>query len=235
MAYFCAVGNPHKKNQDRVLANGKVINDGAFHTDLLPVINCFVADGIGSMENSENAAQFVLDALNSQNDLLNPQNQALLEETLREANNSLVQLNRKPGRYWDSATTLCGLSISDSGLLLANVGDSEILCLRNDSISRINTLHVLDDSVPNSPITSYLGSRNNRMRLDLYPSYADYLPGDILIVTTDGLRKAISDQSLINILSQALPLSERAFNLYQVLIAQDVPDNLGAVFIQAAL
>ncbi|MDD4310270.1 MAG: protein phosphatase 2C domain-containing protein [Candidatus Cloacimonetes bacterium] len=232
ISYFCNVGTPHKKNQDRVLVNGRIINDGVFSQDLLPAVNCFVADGIGSMENSENAAQFVLEALSSINYKLSPNSETEIIDLLTFTNSRLVQLNHKMGLFRESATTLCGLLISEKGLLTVNVGDSEILLIKRGTISRITAPHVLDDTVFNSPITSYLGSQKDKMRCDFTFNHFEFAPGDILIVTTDGLRKVIDDNSLIELLSQPTPLSKRVGDMYQSITAKEAPDNLGAVFIQ---
>lgn len=227
VSYFCAVGTSTKKNQDRVLVNGDLIQDGLFHLSGITDLSCYVADGVGSMEYSENAAQFVLEALSQQN----PQTPEAIAICLNKANLELVKLNSTSADYRYAATTLCGMLLHGSKCILTNVGDSEILLYRNGKLSRITIPQVLDEDVPNSPITSYLGSQQNRMLIDFHNPYGEYQTGDVLIITTDGLLKAIRGTDLGLILDLADSFENRISRLYEVLTEKEAPDNLGAIFI----
>jgi serine/threonine protein phosphatase PrpC len=230
VSYFCAVGNPCKQNQDRVLVNGHLIEDGLFNLEAISQLSCFVADGVGSMANSGNAAQFVLEMLAP----LGFMPQSKLSGILPEINQELVHLNRQHGLYIDSATTLCGLMLDETSLQCVNIGDSEILVCRNGAMVKVTTPQVLDEHAVNSPITSYMGSRIDKMCIDFKSTYLEYQSGDIIIVTTDGLLKAIDLNGLCSIFLKQLPLAKRVEMLYYKLTSKDVPDNLGVIIIEAA-
>ena len=69
------------------------------------------------------------------------------------------------------------------------------------------------------------------MRVDFDSFYHQYNKGDIVIVTTDGLLKAISKKDLRSILNGQGTLQQKVAEVYSVLQEQPAPDNLGAIFI----
>ena len=232
VSYFCAVGNPAKENQDRVLVNGDLLQDGIRHINRVERLSCFVADGVGSEINSGNAAEFVMEALRniSANDAFC--NREALRELLSKTNHELVLQNHQPGPLMDSATTLCGIVHSSSGLHTINVGDSEVLITKDSALILITEPQVLDREMKNSPITSYLGGRKENM----FPAWGlqdDLLAdADLIILSTDGLRKAISEEALIHVLSTDQSLQQRSETLFSSLCSKPVPDNLGVVLIE---
>lgn len=228
VSYFCAVGNPTKQNQDRVLVNGTLVNDGLFHLSAITQLRAFVADGVGSMENSGNAAQFVLEQLSG----LTAVEIAELNLDLYAVNKRLVDLNQEEGIYRHSATTLCGLILAGSSQLCINVGDSELLFIRSGVFARLTTPQVVDPDVPNSPITSYFGTPHVNMRVDITAIEDQQRPGDLFVITTDGLLKAIGSKELTELLSSPLPLKDRVEALFGTLTEHDAPDNLGVTVVE---
>jgi len=231
VSYFCFDGNSGKKNQDRVLVNKDLLTEGINHLQNLDNLFCFVADGIGSLANSENAAQFVLEQLKYL-PLKAEQNwQEIIDNFLQEINYQLVLWNRQQGDFFDSATTLCGLIYQEGKFLTVNAGDSEIWLYREKYLQRLNKLNVLWEDIPNSPITNYFGTDYPNLKLDFSSAVSSLNPGDKIVVTTDGLLKAISKKELIQILEEDSPLYMKIDSLYHKLCAKYNPDNLGAIFI----
>ena len=109
VSYFCNPGNPQRAHQDRVYVNGVVLTEGILHAVGRRSLRCFVADGVGSMINSEHAAQYVLRQIGRLDNVINSQERDLFQTHLLKINKDLVQLNRNSEKYWKSATTLCGL------------------------------------------------------------------------------------------------------------------------------
>lgn len=229
ISFFCDRGTPLKDNQDRVLANGELISDGIKHLTKVENVACFVADGIGSLENSDRAAQFILEGIAKLG--LVPCRELLLE-TLDKENDTLVHLNRNDPKYYNSGTTLCGVVLNENEFFTLNVGDSEVLLLREGILSLLTDHQVLDDTRPNSPITSFLGTSQPGMEPVIGEPYTRYRNGDLLIVTTDGLRKVFSNKELTELLESPEPLALRTENIYRIIKSIDAPDNLGVVFIQ---
>lgn len=229
VSYFCDPGNPLKVNQDRVLVNGEVISKGIRHINKVDRLGCFVADGIGSMINSEIAAQFVLDNIAK----LDPDiSQSELLKTLKTVNDELILRNRTDIQFRNSGCTLCGIVLNENGFFLLNIGDSEVLLLRDGVLNQLTDHQVVDSSVANSPITSFLGSSQMGMHPEFGQRYSKYRIEDLLIVCTDGLRKALNNKDLTEILNLPLPLHQKAENLYYETCRQNTPDNIGVILIQ---
>lgn len=233
VSYFCAVGNPQKENQDRVLANGELLREGIRHRTNVEQLFCLVADGVGSMANSGNAAEYVLAGLREVSASPTAVSSEGMQDLLAEINARMVKLNREPGELEDSATTLSGVVCTQDGHRTINVGDSEVLVIKNRKLDRLTVPQVLDPEMPNSPITGYLGSRQAHMHPEWGLKDASLAEADTIIVTTDGLLKAISAYRLVEMLSTPESLAQRVENLYLLLCATPAPDNLGAIFIEA--
>lgn len=229
ISYFCDQGTPLKPNQDRVLANREIIRDGIRHIQSVEKAVCIVADGIGSLENSDKAAQFILEKIAPLG--LEPTPELLLE-ILATENEKLVNLNQNDPEYYHSGTTLCGIVLNDTEAFTLNVGDSEVLLLREGILSLITDHQVLDDAKPNSPITSFIGTSQAGMEPVIGDRYTRYRSGDLLIVTTDGLRKVFSNKELTELLETPEALAIRAEKIYKLLKSNAAPDNLGVILIQ---
>jgi len=228
---FCFDGNSGKNNQDRVLVDKDLLAEGIKHLQDIDTLFCFVADGIGSLANSANAAQFVLEQLQCLTLNAEQNWQEIINSFLQDVNQRLVTENRKPGEFFDSATTLCGLIYQEGKFLTVNAGDSEIWLYRHKNLQRLNKLDVLWENIPNSPITNYFGTDYPNLKLDFSAAVTSLNPGDKIVVTTDGLLKAISKIELIQILDEYSPLPIKIASLYHKLRAKYNPDNLGAIFI----
>ncbi|MEN6444613.1 MAG: protein phosphatase 2C domain-containing protein [Candidatus Cloacimonas sp.] len=232
VSYFCHYGNSAIKNQDRVIVNGDIVSCGVKHLENVAALFCFVADGVGCLQNSENAAQYVLEQIDYLRLIPGLDWYDLIESFLQNANLKLVQMNREAGKFAESATTLCGLIYRDRVFIPMNVGDSEIWLYRNKDLLRITRPHLEYEHIPNSPIINYFGSTLPHMYIDFSTKVSTLLPGDNLVVTTDGLLKAISKKELMQTLEEKAPLRQKINNLFFQLSTQDNPDNLGAIFIQ---
>jgi len=234
VSYFCTVGNPNKENQDRVLVNGDLLRDGLRHCAISHRLFCLVADGVGSMDNSGHAAEYVLRTLRDHSETQSNLSRENMERALADINQRLVKLNHEPGELEDSATTLSGVVEADEGLRTINIGDSEVFVIKNGKLDRLTIPQVLDLEIPNSPITGYMGGRIAHMHPEWGLRDDRMKDADMIIVTTDGLLKAIDAPRLVEMLSTPEILSWRVENLYRLLCATPAPDNLGAIFIEAA-
>jgi len=220
------------KNQDRVIVNGDIISCGVKHQENIAALFCFVADGVGSLQNSENAAQYVLEQIDYLRLRPGLDWYDLIESFLQNTNQELVKMNRQEGKFSDSATTLCGLIYRDRIFIPLNAGDSEIWLYRNKELIRLTKPHLEYEHIPNSPIINYFGTIRPHLYIDFSTKVSSLLPDDKLVVTTDGLLKAISKKELVNILEDNAPLKTTINSLFLRLSTRNNPDNLGAIFIQ---
>ena len=89
---------------------------------------------------------------------------------------------------------------------------------------------VFDDLASTAP-DQLSGLHAENMTLDFDSYYNRYDKGDIVIVTTDGLLKAISRQQLRAILNWPVSLQQKVVKVYSIIQEHSAPDNLGAIFI----
>jgi serine/threonine protein phosphatase PrpC len=89
---FTHIGTKRQINQDRILANDKILSDGFYSLDNQTSCFCFVADGIGGGLAGEIASQFVLDAILKQKENFHKLEEEIIEEELYSVNNELINL-----------------------------------------------------------------------------------------------------------------------------------------------
>lgn len=225
--YFCHIGTRRNLNQDRVLV-GNVFGSPEIQSVESSSLNVFVADGVGGSRNGAYAAQFVLEEIRQHS--IDKKN---MENLLQEVNNKLITICENDSSLKGSSTTLTGITINEKlDFKVVSAGDSEIWILRGNTFFRMNEIHVLDESIPNSPITSYFGGTDNHLELS-FNSYLKLLAkGDILLICTDGLFKAVSETTVKSILGSKKPLFNKCKDLLGFAESATAIDNISVVLIE---
>ncbi|MGK0390199.1 MAG: serine/threonine protein phosphatase PrpC [Maribacter sp.] len=225
--YFCHRGTEREENQDRVLV-GYDFGLSEIQNVKSSSLNAFVADGVGSSKNGAYASQFVLEGIRQ-----GLSDKKDIEDLLQEVNANLIAKCSNDLSLRGSSTTLSGIIIDeDLNFKVISAGDSEIWIMRGDAFFRINEIHVLDEFTPNSLITSYFGGTNDNLELS-FGSYLKVLTkGDILLICTDGLFKAISEEAAKSILKSKNKLSEKCKHLLRFALLDTAPDNISVILVE---
>ena len=87
IAAFTNKGTVRDKNEDSILVNGLLSNNGNFYFTSLPVFHCFVADGVGGNPGGAFASHFVLKKLQK---ALTQKADLNIEKELSSINSSLI-------------------------------------------------------------------------------------------------------------------------------------------------
>jgi len=225
---FTHPGSRRNNNEDSILVNGHVLTDGEINLTEEKKCICFVADGVGGNQGGEYASRFVLEKLNLADDLTSPKT----KESLQMINEELLSFTSKEEKLKGAATTLSGIVLQESSCFVLHAGDSQIWLFRNDMFFQITTDHVLNDLVPNSPITNYFGGNTNNLDAEFITLGYDVTEGNIFLVCTDGLFKSLDQKTVKSILRSDNDNSIKTKEILDATLKAGADDNISVILIQ---
>ena len=227
IAAFTNKGTVRTINQDRILVNGTLIEDGTLSLEQQSSCVCFVADGVGGNKRGEFASQFVLDALKKE--LCGDFDE--LTKRLRKINSDLIETSKKDVSIEGTATTLTGLYIESDKFFVINVGDSELWLLRQNMFSKHTTDQAADE-MPNSPIISYFGGSEDNMSPEIGISLDSSEDNDCYLLCSDGLFKSLSFEEVKSVLQESNSVTEKINILMERSLSKGAPDNISVILMQ---
>lgn len=227
IAAFTNKGTVRTINQDRILVNGTLIEDGTSSLVQQSSCVCFVADGVGGNKRGEFASQFVLDALKKE--LCGDFDE--LTKRLRKINSDLIETSKKDVSIEGTATTLTGLYIDSDKFFVINVGDSELWLLRQNMFSKHTTDQAADE-MPNSPIISYFGGSEDNMSPEIGISLDSSEDNDCYLLCSDGLFKSLSFEEVKSVLQEPNSVTEKINILMERSLSKGAPDNISVILMQ---
>lgn len=228
---FTHVGTVRNKNQDHILINGYILNEGESHLVEQEKCICFVADGVGGSKAGDFASYFVLDKLRLASDFSSPN----IEHTLHRINENLISVSKSNNNLTGTATTLTGLVIGDNIFKIIHVGDSQIWLLRNDMFFQVTKDQVLDEMVENSPITSYFGGNESLLWFNNELSLSEFLPDDYILICSDGLFKSINQKIAKAILIAEKDLEAKTKKILENCLKIGAEDNISVILIKKTI
>lgn len=226
IAAFTNKGTIRTINQDRVLVNGTLIEDGTLNLMQQSNCMCFVADGVGGNKKGEFAAQYILEALKVE--LCSDFDE--LTKRLRIINTDLIDTSKKDVSLEGAATTLTGLYIDSDNFYVFHSGDSELWYLRNNMFSKATTDQTADESV-NSPITSYFGGFEDNLSPEIGISLDYCEDNDFYLLCSDGLFKSLSFEEIKSVLQDSISVNEKVNLLLERSLSKGAPDNISVILI----
>jgi len=223
---FTHVGTNRTTNQDCILVNGYLLNEGEIHLKSQEYLLCFVADGVGGNKGGDFASYFVLRKINEKQE-------NLIMDTipfLKNINKSLIDETKDDIYLNGCGTTLSGFFIDNGIIKMIHAGDSEIWLMRNEMFFKITKDQVLDETVRNSPITSYFGGIEDNLELDL--PVQEILDKDIFLICSDGLFKSLKPKIVKSILNADKDLETKAKKILENCLQFGAEDNISVIIIQ---
>lgn len=202
-----------------------------------------VADGAGGHESGEVASAEVAGLLQTIGEGLSA-GEVLLEvrSRLEKAHGRLRDMGASRGAHAMVATTVVVLMARDDHFACLWAGDSRAYLLRGHALTRITRDHTLVQALVESGelseaesvghpqgnvITNAIGADNDV--LDLEKRTGQLMPGDRLLLCSDGLFKAISEEQVAELLSGD---GDGAQRLIGAALAAQATDNVTAVTIE---
>lgn len=209
------VGKKRQMNQDYVFCSENPVG-------ILP--NLFlVADGMGGHNAGDFASRFAVEEFVMQ--MKDGKERTVIhsmDEAIRKTNTKLIQAAKEHPELSGMGTTFVAATVTDEGMYIANVGDSRLYLIDDDSITQITQDHSLVEEMirrgelergearfhPNkNVITRALGAN-----VDIVPDFFEVKPRheDIVLMCSDGLSNMMDDAEILSIIQENRPDLERA-------------------------
>ena len=225
-------------------------NEDSYHAD--PARGIFlVADGMGGHAAGEVASELatttVAQALAKARDdgeggdgLLK-----ILQAASHAAHDAIVHCCADDRRYNGMGTTLTACLVDDDGSLwVGHIGDSRLYRLREGSLERITHDHtwvqrevdagrLSDEEARRHPLSHILTrvlSEDSDPEMDLLSD--GLVPGDILLLATDGLYNMVDDENIARLLAGDTDLPDRANALIRAANRAGGADNITVLLVE---
>jgi len=190
------------------------------------------ADVVAAAVASRYAAQHSEEAVNAAE---------VLTEAFGRANEEVYELGQGDETKTGMGTTLTAALVVGRQLCIAHVGDSRAYHIRDRAIRRLTTDHSLvQEKLDAGLITeeeALLSEQRNELRrvVGIEPTVeADIIeeklaPGDVVVLCTDGVHNAVSDDQLLEVVTENGEAQRACQDLVALAKAQGGSDNITAV------
>lgn len=232
ISYATDIGRVRTNNQDYV---GVYMNQ--FGAQL-----AIVADGVGGSRGGDVASNMLVTDLGERwqkTDFssVNAAHEWISLET-SEANDHIVEVSKQSENLEGMATTMVLAAIFEKSALIANIGDSRAYLIRQNVLHQITEDHnlaaellkqgaITEEEVEVHPgrnvITRQLGL-DDMVDLDLFG--VELEPDDLLLLTTDGMLKHLSEETVMDTIKENSDLSASVEQLILQTNAAGGTDNV---------
>jgi PPM family protein phosphatase len=201
-----------------------------------------VADGVGGHEKGEVASRTAIDTVlegfreAGRGEPLS----GLLEKLVRRANTRVLDAGMNSGM----ATTLVACALRYDRAVIAHVGDSRCYLIRQRAATPLTRDHTIAneharlgllsaDRVANAE-TRHILSRSLGTALSVNVEMSDQqvLPGDVLLLCSDGLHGAVSSEEIAKVISENTDVERAARSLVALANEKDGSDNVSAQLVR---
>jgi serine/threonine protein phosphatase PrpC len=166
-----------------------------------------------------------------------------LAEAIQCANRAIWEAAGTNDQQADMGSTVVSVLVDQDYFSIGHVGDSRVYLIREDAIQQLTQDHSLvaqrrqlglisleeAKTSQQSIITKALGSENT-----VVPDVDDMIaiPDDVLVLTSDGLTGALSDQEIMQTVNSAANLRQACENLIQAAKLAGGMDNITCLLIR---
>lgn len=213
-----------------------------------------VCDGMGGLEGGELASQTAVETMiNDYYDNEISDMGAFFEQEAYRLNDAVCALKNQNGKPLNAGSTMVAVSVEQNRMNWISVGDSRIYRLRGDNIIQLNPEHnyratldarlalgeisnaeYLADEDRAEALTSFLGV--GKLKLIAQNREIETLKnGDVILLCSDGLYKALEDDLIAGVIRSALPnIQLAAKRLIEATLERKVnqQDNVSVVLLQ---
>ena len=191
-----------------------------------------VVDGLGGHPAGDVASDVVVRTVLSSA----PVDAPGLVAAVRRADVELCAAVARDPSHEGMGSTVAAVMLLGSRLVVANVGDSEVLAVGGDGLVPLTVLDVPRDkrlfrSSTTTALTQHLGTRQGPGVLDVHRYVADYRPGVRLLVCSDGLTDVVPLAEIDDILRHCGGVPAVRALLDEALQA-GAPDNVTLVLVE---
>jgi protein phosphatase len=205
-----------------------------------------VADGVGGHAGGEQASRLAIESIREylENNWASEEHSALLiNRAIKYANEIILQDQELHPEFAEMGTTVVMVLFREDGNWRGHVGDSRLYLLRNTQLEQITEDHtwvakalqkgdLTPDQIKIHPWRHVLFQCLGRK--DLYQIDVELLkimPGDILLLCSDGLTEEVSDQKITQLLIGERDYRSMALNLIAAAKEAGGSDNITVLLI----
>lgn len=211
---------------------------------------CVVCDGMGGTAGGQVASQMAVETFQTYmqthvkplmdlDDL-----EKIGKDGVAAANEAIFQAAQASETYCNMGTTLVAAMVHSSGAVIWNVGDSRAYHVSRDGIYQVTKDHSLVETLVASgeltqeearvhPKRNYITRALGPDAFVLCDGYKpSLLPGEYLLLCTDGLDKTVDDQELLFEIIHGEPINSCLDRLLAIAKDRGAPDNVTAVLVQ---
>ncbi|NLP25895.1 MAG: serine/threonine-protein phosphatase [Clostridiales bacterium] len=243
MYYCCGITTkgvmPH--NEDALLINKTVINDGTIETTLSAPFMAAVSDGVSSELSGEIASKLCMKFLCN----LKVSHKMNLQNSIMKIHERLKKYGATKNNASNMQATLCAFAIDDKNKIhTVNVGDSRLYRYKNSSLDQLSkdqslvqmlfeegaiTAEERKTHVHKNIIFPVMGNKDSKPKVDIKYLDMEIEHGDLFILCTDGLTDYLSNSEIEEMLSLPLNLNKRLSKLVHTALAKGSTDNITIV------
>lgn len=213
------------------------------------VVAC-VIDGVGGYEGGEVAAEIARETIRKRLQKLSTDPVQTLKESLLQANQNIYQekLNGKGNDQMACVLTIALVDVENNQFYYAHVGDTRLYLLRDQSLVKVTKDHsfvgFLEDSGRLSEKEAMAHPKRNEInkalgfdpQIDLKADYIEtgsspFLPGDMLLLCSDGLSDLVDNRSMTSMLLAGKTLAEKGHALIDAANNAGGKDNITVVIV----
>lgn len=224
------IGLTRKSNDDRYLI--KRLNNNN--------VLIAVADGLGDEVAGDYAAEILRGKLAGLNDIAKNKEKQELDRLVREIDSTIYNESQSHHRLEGMGSTLVGILLHDKIAHWVHVGDSRLYLHRNKKMTQVTEDQMLSRFLlEEGEITAeQVSTHYSRHIMDQFVGcgYTEpetgslkILPGDLLVLTTDGLHKSISENAINATLNADTDLETKARALVKASLDAGGDDNITVV------
>lgn len=208
-----------------------------------------VADGMGGHAGGQEASRLATQAIQSHLEAhwdTSDSSSVILEQALLEANQAILQDQRRHPERSDMGTTAVVVIFRDADPLCAHIGDSRLYRLRGSKLEQITEDHtwvalamrmgeITPDQARHHPWRHVLAQclgREELRQIDIQSFRVQ--PGDRLLLCSDGLTEELSDQIIASHLKSIRACEKAAETLVDAAKEHGGRDNITVVVVMVA-
>ncbi len=231
------VGQKRKLNQDYVFTSERRIGN---------LSNVFiVADGMGGHNAGDYASKYTVQTMVEEIERSLEQNPVrILENAIKKANQKLRSKASGDEHLYGMGTTVVAATVMGRYLQVANVGDSRLYVISEESIRQITRDHSLVQEMVRAGgldpdearthrekniITRAIGA-DDTVDVDFFN--VELEKGDIVLMCSDGLTNMLEDEEIRMIVSGQRDIIEKAQKLVDMANQHGGKDNIAVILIE---
>ena len=192
---FTQIGLKRSSNQDTVLVNDKMVQEGELIQGEFDHGGIIVADGMGGLRDGKLASQAVAQGMLSEVLSLQLINRQTLVESVNRVHYSLLELSRSRHGFTCMGSTLCAFIITPDVNFIVNVGDTRCYEFGKNGLD----LLTVDDHVDpgeSSVLSQCIGGTGRRIPKPHIKEITSCMDSSY-ILCTDGFYKEVDIEKLL--------------------------------------